>query len=137
MRGAAAQQVFFNLNYFFYILEVGNYAMSCPVSLNLAKLYSHTTSMVGNRRGALVNSFKFEACAIDRVTQEKQGANTCTVHIIIYGPVYACTTGKIRVPVSVTTSPSIPIMAQFYHGNYRIRIVYNIEDVTMCTRICD
>ena len=70
------------------------------------------------------------------LSQEKQGANTCTVHII-YGPVYACTRGKIRVPVSVTTGPSIPVMAQFYHGNYCIRIVYNVEDVTMCTRICD
>ena len=72
----------------------------------------------------------------EQQTQEKQAANTCTVHII-YGPVYAYTTGKIRVPVSVTMGPSIPVMAQFYHGNYRISIVYNVEDVTMCARICD
>ena len=40
------------------------------------------------------------------LAQEKQAANTCTVHII-YGPVYAYTTGKIRVPVSVTTGTSM------------------------------
>ena len=48
-----------------------------------------------------------QMCMLRLLSQEKQAANTCTVRII-YGPVYAYTTGKIRVPVSVTTGPSIP-----------------------------